>query len=72
MEPNMNISDQQLMDVYRGKEHLFHAVHREAPRGVAQERLFAATLEQWGLPANPENMERMRGVYITREFGMTL
>lgn len=68
----MNISDQQLMDVYRGKEHLFHAVHKEPPRGVAQERLFAATLEQWGLPANPENMERMRGVYITREFGMTL
>ena len=68
----MNISDQQLMDVYRGKEHLFHAVHLETPRGVAQERLFAATLEQWGLPANPENMERMRGVYIAREFGMTL
>lgn len=68
----MNISDQQLMDVYRGKEHLFHAVHKETPRGVAQERLFAATLEQWGLPANPENMARMRDVFLTREFGMQM
>lgn len=68
----MNISDQQLLDVYRGKEHMFSAANKDAPRGVAQERLFAATLEQWGLPANLENMARMRGVYITREFGMTL
>ncbi len=68
----MNISDQRLWDVYRGKEHMFRAANKDAPRGVAQERLFAATLEQWGLPANPENMERMRGVYITREFGLTL
>jgi hypothetical protein len=64
----MNISDQQLWDVYRGKEHMFSATNKDAPRGVAQERLFAATLEQWGLPANPENMGRMREIYITREF----
>lgn len=68
----MNISDQQLWDVYLGKQHLFHAVRKEPPRGAAQERLFAATLEQWGLPANPENMARMRDVFLMREFGMQM
>lgn len=68
----MNISDQQLWDVYTGKATMFRAAAGEYPRGIPQDRLFAATLEQWGLPSNPENMERMRGVYLTREFGLTL
>ena len=68
----MNISDQQLWDVYTGKATMFRAASGEDPRGISQERLFAATLEQWGMPSNDENMERMRGVFLTREFGMTL
>ncbi len=68
----MTVSDQQLWDRLSELRAMHRAAHRDDASGYALERLMAATLEQWGLPANPENMARMRGVYITREFGVML
>lgn len=68
----MNISDQELWIVFQAHEREYKRGHGISPRGNALERIMASTLEHRGLPANPENMARMRDVFLTREFGMQM